>query len=101
MLRIKPGASVEGLKIEAFIAWVVAGDVYAFHGAECWLTSGVDGVHGVNSKHGSGYAVDIRISNIPDSVAAAKIRNKIAENLGPEYDVVLEPDHIHMEFDPD
>jgi hypothetical protein len=28
------------------------------------------------------------------------IRNQIKELLGPDYDVVIENDHIHIEYDP-
>lgn len=101
MLRIKPGASVKGLQPQALIALYIAEQVYGSYGADCWLTSGTDGKHGAESLHYSGLAVDIRISNLEDAIPTKEAREKIANALSVEYDVVLEPDHIHIEYDPD
>ena len=51
------------------------------------------------SKHRTGHAFDIRIRDLPDS-AWRTLAAQIAEALGKEFDVVLEKDHIHVEFDP-
>jgi hypothetical protein len=67
------------------------------------ITSANDGVHMKGSKHGTNEAFDIRISNI-----AIKDNGKIARRwaadmqvmLGSDYDVILEKDHIHAEYDP-
>lgn len=61
------------------------------------VTSGKDGVHGENSLHPEGNAADIRIwhMEVPANFVWAMRRV-----LGKEFDVILEDDHIHMEYDP-
>ena len=62
---------------------------------ELVITSGKDGKHGDNSLHYQGKAVDLRIWNVLETLV-----NRLKEHLGPQYDVVLEKDHIHIELDP-
>ena len=50
----------------------------------------------VGSLHYAGCAVDLRFP--PDN--AAGLKAALAEALGGDYDVVLEADHIHVEFQP-
>jgi hypothetical protein len=67
-----------------------------------WVTSANDGDHGYGSLHFDNRAFDIRIKNIIGHVGGeARLwaeRMQIA--LGDEYDVLLEKDHIHIEYDP-
>jgi hypothetical protein len=70
-----------------------------------WITSANDSEHMDNSLHFSNRAFDIRISNIiagtefPHAARAWAERMQI--ELGDDYDVLLEPDHIHVEYDPE
>ena len=63
------------------------------------ITSGNDGVHKKNSKHYNNEAVDIRTRDMSE-------QNKVLTQLwikkwlGLNYDVILESDHIHIEYDP-
>lgn len=61
------------------------------------ITSAIDGQHSPKSLHYSGNAVDIRSRNWPDSIGMAQ---QIREILGQDFDVILEVDHLHIEFDP-
>ena len=63
------------------------------------ITSGTDGVHKKGSKHYVGGALDLRISNIPNGQLSIYVK-ALKGRLGPDYDVVLESDHIHCEYDP-
>lgn len=63
------------------------------------ITSGNDGKHMKGSKHYSNNALDLRTWNIPNRDLPLFVK-ALAERLGPDYDVVLEDDHIHVEFDP-
>ncbi len=70
-----------------------------------WITSAADGAHMSGSLHFVNRAYDIRISNIvgiddfPDAAKVWAERMQVA--LGDDYDVVLEEDHIHVEYDPE
>lgn len=71
------------------------------HDSSVWITSANDSKHKVNSKHYSSEAFDIRTRNlIGGDVAARKWVEDMKRELGRNYDVIFEGDHIHVEFDP-
>lgn len=98
-MRLKPGVRVQGLKPEALIALMVAEWVYDQHGYELVVTSGTDGRHSPGSYHYTGEAIDIRTNTVPEHERPV-LCSEIAARLGPAYDVILEPDHMHIEHDP-
>lgn len=101
MKKIKEGASVAGLRPEIQIAWDVANEVYEEHGFSCWLTEGTGGKHGRGSLHYVGLAIDLRTMRLGISATVAKrIAEGIRLALNEQYDVVVEPTHIHIEFQP-
>ncbi|MBI4379503.1 MAG: hypothetical protein HY578_10450, partial [Nitrospinae bacterium] len=55
-------------------------------------------VHGANSLHYSGNAIDLRIRDLSPS-QIPQIVNGLRNALGSDYDVILEGDHIHIEYD--
>jgi hypothetical protein len=67
-----------------------------------WVTCANDSGHMVGSLHYKNRAFDIRIKNIVGDEQTGKElwveRMKLA--LGDDYDVILERDHIHAEYDP-
>ena len=69
--------------------------VYSKFNTELVITSGKDGQHGIGSLHYEGKAVDLRTWNVLDSLVKA-----LKAHLGADYDIVLEKDHIHVEWDP-
>ena len=69
--------------------------VYAKFHTELVITSGKDGTHGNNSLHYEGKAVDLRTWNVLDALV-----KQLKVHLGPNYDVVLEDTHLHVEYDP-
>lgn len=96
-LSIKTGAGaarVAGLRVEALLAWMVAGSVYANHGEGCRLTAGLDSKHMPGSLHYTGLAIDLGPPVAKEIVAELRVA------LGDDYDVVEEGDHIHIEFQP-
>jgi hypothetical protein len=70
-----------------------------------WITSANDSEHSEGSLHFNDRAFDIRIKNIvgviefPQAARVWAERMQIA--LGDDYDVLLEKDHIHVEYDPE
>ena len=67
-----------------------------------WITSANDSEHMEGSLHFENIAFDIRIRNIIGNVQqeARLWAERMQEALGDDYDVLLEPDHIHVEYDP-
>lgn len=104
-VRLKQGASLENVSWRMFYAAIIADGIFKARGAEAVITSGSDGKHSRQSKHyaennasGLVEALDFRSREVADP---EQVRNELAEALGPDYDVVLESDHIHVEYDPE
>lgn len=98
-MRFKSGVKVGGLQPEILTALAVADGVYREHGAEFVVTSVMDGRHGPGSKHYEGFGFDSRTRHVARPVAE-RIADEVRRRLTDEYDVVLESDHLHVEFDP-
>ncbi len=98
MLSIKDTVKLHGLQPEAVPIIIIANEVYASMGYDCVITSVTDSQHTAKSLHPFGYSVDLRTRHVPVEKQAA-LAKEIATRLGPQYDVVLESDHIHAEFD--
>lgn len=92
------------MKPQIVFAIMIADQVYASHGQlEMWLTSVDDSTHSHGSRHYSGLAIDIRTKDIPGGSLGNKARAihaTLKSRLDKEYDVILESDHIHVEYDP-
>ncbi len=94
------GAKVNGLQPEMVLAYVIACFVYAEYDADCTLTEGTGGKHGIGSLHYVGLAIDLRIWSFTSQEMLDEVVDKLKERLGDQYDVVLEGNHIHIEFQP-
>lgn len=73
--------------------------VYKKIGKDFVITSLCDGRHSKNSLHYFGNAFDIRTRHLSEE-EKQDVVVLLAKMLGKDYDVVLESDHIHVEFDP-
>src|SRR5690606_29818565 len=60
------------------------------------ITCGREGTHLPNSLHYEGRAIDLRTRDLSAS-QKLEIRAALAERLGPDWDIVLEADHMHVE----
>lgn len=96
MINIKTGVRLHGVRPEIVLAILIADQVYAVLNHDLVVTSVIDGTHSRTSLHYVGAAVDLRLPG--DAGTAA--RNRIAQRLGGDYDVVLESNHIHIEWQP-
>ena len=95
---IKPG-----VKLLPATAWAVAipiiFEVFRDFEAAPVITSGVEGKHMPGSLHYVGKAFDFRIRHVqPD--CRIELTAALQAALGDEFDVILEEDHIHIEFQP-
>ena len=95
----KNGAEVNGIRTEALLALIIANDVLTSFGYDCVLTEATGGKHSSGSLHYIGNAIDLRTRHIPP-IKQDEIKIKLKEALGDQYDVVLERDHFHIEFQP-
>ncbi len=96
---IKRGVKARGLQPEIALAVAEAREIYRGMGVEIVITSLLDGKHSKKSLHYKGLAVDLRTRHLSPSDRAL-VMARLREALGDEYDVVLESDHLHVEFDP-
>lgn len=88
-------------RAEIWPAIVKAEAVYMAHGRPegTTITSGEDGRHSHTSKHYAGDAVDLRTRYFTAEVAR-EVARELSAAAGPNYDVILEDTHIHMEYHP-
>lgn len=101
MLRLKRGVRLRDLSPQMVLAALIVASCY--DPADCTITSANDSKHSTKSWHYKGFALDFRTKDyVEDKVA---LTQKIAEALGPEFDVILEAlgqdnEHLHVEYDP-
>ena len=101
MIFIKPGVKMNGVRPEIVMAANIAHWVYRDHGYDLTITEFTGGQHSKGSLHYVGAAMDLRTRIIPDDAIKQKIADRLQACLGEQFDVVLEPTHIHVEYQPD
>lgn len=99
-MKLKHNVDLTGLRPELVIAFIVANDIYKEYDSELVITSVNDSKHSATSLHFSGCAIDLRISTFDNRILALEATHKIKERLGNDFDVILEDDHIHIEWQP-
>ena len=104
-MRFKSGVKINGLKTETLAAMIVADKiVWEETGTDLVITSVCDGKHSPASLHYVGYGFDFRtrytIKKLFTPLQKRNIKKKLQERLTREFDVVLEKDHFHIEFQP-
>jgi len=100
-MRLKAGVDLRGVQPEILIAIVVADGVYSEAGHDAVITAVRDGKHKDGSLHYRGQAFDLRtVAAGMSPEKSERIASKLRAALGPQFEVVVETDHIHVEFDP-
>lgn len=59
-----------------------------------------DGVHRKDSLHYKGRAIDLRVRDVRVEDVKARFVPAARLLLGPDFDVIFEGDHVHIEYDP-
>ena len=101
---IKSGVDLRGLKPQMAVAYTIISTIYHRHQSQpCVVTSASDGVHGPNSLHYQGLALDIRTRHVIPAMLLLIVRD-LKNELGEQFDVVEEDiggsnGHLHIEFD--
>jgi len=109
-LVVKPGANIWGLKIQVRQIFKAASKVWDEMGVKAvTVTSARDGVHGIDSFHPFGYAVDFRSWQWDDETAK-QVAALLQKRLGDQFMVRYEPTiknakgeilrgaHIHAQY---
>lgn len=93
---LKAGVSIERLKrpVRRILSRLV--HLYAKQGLDLIVTSTYEGTHSPSSLHYDDNAIDI--DDPPEYKQA--MTDDIKNLLGRDFDVILEKDHIHIEYDP-
>jgi len=99
MLSTKADVSLAGMRPELLIAVIAMHAIYQRRDKTLMLTSVADGRHSTGSLHYKGLAFDCRISNLAAG-DADRVATELRVALHPLFDVVVEADHIHVEYDP-
>jgi len=96
-MRIKKGVSILGLRPEMLLGLYIVDPIIESFKQETVITSCVDGTHMKGSRHYVGLAIDLRTWTLETPDECIRV---MKEHLGEDFDVILESDHIHMEYDP-
>lgn len=97
-MRIKEGASLQGLKIVMRVALMTCERILEQYGQELVVTSGTDGEHTTGSLHYYGYAVDLRTRDMTPRDRALAFAKILDAFDGTKYRAILEPSHLHVEY---
>ena len=92
-------ARIHGLRPEMVVALIIVKEAFMGRGANCVVTSGMEGQHSHGSLHYVGQALDFRTGSMSRE-QASEIAVEIREGLGVDFDVVVEQGHLHVEWDP-
>jgi len=99
-MKFKSGVQLSlGIQPVTFDAIHQVAKIYERHGQELVVTSVLDGAHQRGSRHFLGLAFDARTRFFVPA-EQLEVSEACKESLGPEYDVVLESNHLHIEYDP-
>ena len=105
-INFKYDVRSDGIEPEGAYIVIVAHRVWQrYLRKDLTVTSITDGKHSVNSLHYQGRAIDLRVKDDETGLPFDGRHQLIAvrelrRHLGKDYDVVLEPTHIHVEYDP-
>ncbi len=99
IVKMKEGVVMVGTSHTLFEIIRVARQVYSALDKAVVITSGIDGSHRKDSLHYVGKALDLRTRHLTHD-EKNEVRDEMRAKLGDNYDVVLESDHLHVEYDP-
>lgn len=96
-VKVKAGVKFTELNNQFIRLVKVLGDIGELFGKPLTITSGNDGKHMDTSLHYENLAWDIRIRDLPKD-RVPRLVEELKLRL-PGYQVILEKDHIHVEWD--
>ena len=96
-MRKKSGVILDGVHSKLFDAALLIEPILNKYNQECVITSGRDSVHGRNSRHYIGMALDFRNRDMNRN-DHAKAAEKVRKSLGDEYFSQMESNHLHVQW---
>lgn len=99
-MKLKDNVKLQGITPELLIGILIAERIFDKYKYELIITSAVDSKHSATSLHYAGNAADFRIRHISDKSIITQIVQEIKSSLTQDFDIILEPDHIHLEHQP-
>lgn len=99
-MQLKPGVRITGIRPEIVLALMTAESLFEKRNTPLVVTAALDGKHQIGSLHYSGAAVDLRTKHLPSQQSTSLLADELRGALGPDFDVVVEEDHLHVEFQP-
>jgi len=98
-ISLKQGVKMNLLQPQIVLGLLIISSIYKDYGYDLVLTSLSDGVHSPSSLHRLGSAVDLRTRCV-GSADIVSLVSAIRRALGSDFDVILEADHLHVEYQP-
>lgn len=98
MVRVKDGVRFHSPAIAMSVAVTAIAAVCREFSIELVITGGIEW-HSPPSLHVTGAALDIRTRDLRPGKKEI-FADLVAKRLGDGFDVVLEADHLHVEYDP-
>jgi hypothetical protein len=103
-MQLKEGVRIHGVQPEIVLAIEILDGIYLADHADVYphgvvVTSICDGTHSENSLHYSGCAFDCRVWFL-DVGEITKIAEDARAQLGEDFDVRIEKDHLHVGWKP-
>lgn len=96
-MEIKAGVTLRGIQPEMVVALMIMEPVFLREGVELIITSCGDSQHSKNSRHYSGFGLDIRTRNLhKDDIP--NVAAKLQTALGPEFKIIFEVNHFHLQY---
>ncbi len=99
MMLKSDNVSLANLAPQLALACVMANEVYNDYDVDMVITSANDSNHSTTSLHYAGAAVDLRTYTLDESKRSECVE-RIRKKVGGDFDVILESNHIHMEYQP-
>ncbi len=103
MLRIATDVRLpvrlEGISPEMVLGAIIVAGVFDYFEQDAYITSCSDGQHKTGSRHHCGKALDFR-TRIFELRELPALVSHVESMLGPEFFVLLEATHLHVEYDP-
>ena len=105
MIQVKERVVFKRLMPQIYIILPALDAIFDNVNRPCVITSASEGKHKIGSFHYKDLALDLRSRDLPNEQIKLEVLQRIKDELGEKYDVLLEQlggpgEHYHLEYDP-